>query len=137
MQRKDVARNILSREGGRRRVEVADIEEAFDGIDPDAHLSERQSKTALRINSILQERFEALVESENPPTATQLAEIGKKNRQRPLRDLGDRSPEEFAAATALTEIIEDFVRRAQASTSHSPCADVRKRNWRGCWHLGP
>jgi hypothetical protein len=27
-----------------------------------------------------------------------------------LRDLGDRSPEEFAAATALTEMIEDFVR---------------------------
>jgi hypothetical protein len=75
-----------------------------------ADLSERQRKTALRINSIPRERFEALVESANPPTATQLAEIGKKKRQRPLRDLGDRSPEEFAAATALTEIIEDFVR---------------------------
>jgi hypothetical protein len=50
-----------------------------------------------------------LVESEHPPTATQLAEIGKKKRQRPLRDLGDPSPEELAAATASTEIIEYFV----------------------------
>jgi hypothetical protein len=75
-----------------------------------AHLSERQRKTAMRINSIPRERFEALVESENPPTSTQLAEMGKKKRQRPLRDLGDRSPDECAASTALTEIIEDFAR---------------------------
>ena len=64
----------------------------------DAHLSERQRKTALRINSIPRERFEALVESEKPPTATQLAEMGKKKRQRPLRNLGDGSSEESAVA---------------------------------------
>jgi hypothetical protein len=105
MHRKDVARNILSRGRGRRRVEATDIEEAFDGIDPDAHLTETESKTA----SVLQERLQAPVESEKPPTTTQLAEVRKTNRQRPLRDLGDRSPEEFAAATALAKIIEDFV----------------------------
>jgi hypothetical protein len=44
------------------------------------------------------------VDSENPPTATQLAEMGKKKRQRPLRDLGDRSPKEFAATTALNAL---------------------------------
>jgi len=76
----------------------------------DAQLSERQRKTALRINNIPLESFEALVESEKPPTATQLAEMGKKKRQ--LRDLGDRSPEQFAAATALTELIQDFVRES-------------------------
>jgi hypothetical protein len=36
--------------------------------------------------------------------------MGKKKRQ--LRDLGDRSPEQFAAATALTELIQDFVRES-------------------------
>jgi hypothetical protein len=59
--------------------------DARDGADPskpltrtqaaeEAGLSERQRKTALRVASVPTEQCEAQVDSENPPTATQLAE---------------------------------------------------------------
>jgi hypothetical protein len=111
----ELLRRIPASPGGRPETkDVADL-----SLSPrqqaaqNAQLSERQRKTALRINSIPRERFEALVESEKPPTTTQLAEMGKKKRQRPLRDLGNRSPEHFAAATALTEKIEQFMRESE------------------------
>jgi hypothetical protein len=111
----ELLRRIPASQGGRPETkDVADL-----SLSPrqqaaqNAQLSERQRKTALRINSIPRERFEALVESEKPPTTTQLAEMGKKKRQRPLRDLGNRSPEHFAAATALTEKIEQFMRESE------------------------
>lgn len=40
-----------------------------------AGLSKRQQKTALRVASIPKAKFEALVESDDPPTVTKLAEI--------------------------------------------------------------
>jgi hypothetical protein len=64
-----------------------------------AGLSERQTKTALRVAKIPGAEFEEAVESENPPTVTELAERGTKRK--PLVDLGDRTPEQFQAATGL------------------------------------
>jgi hypothetical protein len=40
-------------------------------------LSRRQIQTALAVGSIPKEQFEALVESDNPPTVNQLARIGR------------------------------------------------------------
>ena len=44
----------------------------------DAGLSKHQKDTALQVNNVPREQFENLVESENPPSVTQLAEMGKK-----------------------------------------------------------
>jgi hypothetical protein len=43
-----------------------------------AGMSERQLKTALRVRAVPRELFEELVESDDPPTITQLAQLGTK-----------------------------------------------------------
>ena len=73
-----------------------------------AGLSDRQTKTALRVAKIPQPEFEEAVESENPPTVTELAERGTKRK--PLVDLGDRTPEQFQAATWLIGAVEGLQR---------------------------
>jgi len=45
-----------------------------------AGLSERQKVTALRLASVPPPTFDALVESDSPPTVTQLAELGREPR---------------------------------------------------------
>jgi hypothetical protein len=72
MQRKEASKNrIFSRERGRRRVELGDIEDVFGGIEPDPHLSERECKPALHTESIPRGKKSA-------PAAMQLAEMVKK-----------------------------------------------------------
>jgi hypothetical protein len=58
-------------------------------------LSHRQRNTALRIASIPPEEFEAAVESDKPPTVTELAERGTDKK--PLVDLGDRTAADLIA----------------------------------------
>ena len=48
-----------------------------------AGISERQKVTALRIANIPDTEFDALIESDSPPTVTKLAEIGKQERKPP------------------------------------------------------
>jgi hypothetical protein len=48
-----------------------------------AGLSERQRKTALRIANVPQQEFERAVESDSPPTVTQLAERGRTAKPLP------------------------------------------------------
>jgi len=72
----------------------------------DAGLSEFQRKIALRVAAVPATQFEALVESDNPPTVTQLAEIGKKAK--PLVDLGDISPVDYALATSAQGALRSF-----------------------------
>jgi len=64
-----------------------------------AGLSEYQQREAANIANIPRERFEALVESDKPPTITALAEEGKKTR--PVTNLEGRSPQDYQAATHL------------------------------------
>ncbi|MBK7542486.1 MAG: hypothetical protein IPI57_12040 [Candidatus Competibacteraceae bacterium] len=67
-----------------------------------AGLSERQKVTALRVVSVPKEQRDALIESENPPTVTQLAEQGKESRfKAPVIDLEGIDPTHFARATEL------------------------------------
>lgn len=44
----------------------------------EAGMSKDQAITAIRVNNVPREQFERLVESDNPPTVTTLAEIGTK-----------------------------------------------------------
>lgn len=46
----------------------------------DAGLSEHQRKTALRVASVPEDEFERDIESESPPTVTELAERGKQSK---------------------------------------------------------
>jgi protein gp37 len=50
----------------------------------DAGLSERQRKTALRVNNVPFEEFERAIESARPPTITELAARGIKSAQREM-----------------------------------------------------
>ena len=60
-----------------------------------AKLSRHQRDTALQVASIPKEEFERMIEAEEPPTVTQLAERGTKRKPMPLVDLEGRDPAEY------------------------------------------
>lgn len=82
-----------------------------------AGLSERQKVTALRVANVPQSEFEAAVESEEPPTVTQLAEQGKQSK--PLHDLEGIDPYLYARATEFQGAIR---RLAAYCQKHDPVA---------------
>ena len=81
----------------------------------DAGISERQQVTALRVANVDPELREALIESDNPPTITELAELGKKPRN--IVDLGDIDPNDYAMATQAQGALRDL---ASYCTKHDP-----------------
>jgi hypothetical protein len=84
----------------------------------EAGLSKDQTVTALRVANVPAAEFEAAIESDNPPTVTELAKRGTATKPRPLVDLGKRSPQEFEAATGLAGAIDALLR-------YSAKADLR------------
>lgn len=75
----------------------------------DAGLSKHQQKTAIRVANVPTNHFESVVESDSPPTVTELAKIGTKPQ--PLIDLKGRDPEDFKACTRAlgnTERFDEF-----------------------------
>jgi len=100
----------------------------------DAGLTERQRKTALRVANLSADEFNAQVESDNPPTVTQLAELGKQSRPQPLVDLGGIDPKDYARATEAQGTLRRFaefcrknepLRIAKACKPHET-AELRK-----------
>lgn len=65
----------------------------------EAGLSERQKVTALRLASVPAPEFEALAESDSPPTVTQLADLGRQPRLQPRSQSGAH-PDTVKAARA-------------------------------------
>lgn len=66
-----------------------------------AGLSSHQAKQALRVAAVPEESFERQVESDRPPTITQLAEQGKTPRQREFERLrADSTAVQYHAAAA-------------------------------------
>ena len=61
----------------------------------DAGLSRYQKQRALRVANVDDDEFGRLIESVEPPSVTELADLGTNKRQ---VDYGDRTPEELAAA---------------------------------------
>lgn len=74
----------------------------------DAGMSVHQERQAVRLSNLPVEEFEAAVESEAPPTVTELAEMGKKTRE---------APPGFKRAT---EAIGTLRRFAEFCNSNSP-----------------
>lgn len=73
-----------------------------------AGLSERQRKTALRVANVPEQDFNQSVESDNPPTVTTLAEMGKQSKPKPLVDLGGINPADYARATEAQGTLRRF-----------------------------
>lgn len=79
----------------------------------DAGLSKRQKDTALRVANVPADDFAAAVESDNPPTVTQLAERGKKPAPKPIMDLQGRNPKDFQISTHFQGHLREFARWSQ------------------------
>ena len=73
----------------------------------EAGMSKRQKDQAVRVNNVLRDQFNALVDGDDPPSPAALAELGKTKR-RPVLDLGQRSPSDFKAATTLIGAARTF-----------------------------
>ena len=73
-----------------------------------AGLSEHQRKTALRVANVPEQDFNQSVESDNPPTVTKLAEMGKQSKPQPLVDLGGINPADYARATEAQGTLRRF-----------------------------
>lgn len=73
-----------------------------------AGLSEHQRKTALRVADVPKDKRESLIESDNPPTVTTLAEMGKQSKPKPLVDLGGINPADYARATEAQGTLRRF-----------------------------
>lgn len=74
----------------------------------DAGLSRHQKHTALRVANVPVYEFEESVESEDPPTVTELAERGKRPATKNVLDLGGRDPVEFKLSTQLQGQLRSF-----------------------------
>jgi len=75
----------------------------------DAGMSERQQNTAGRIANIPEQDFEAQVESDMPPTLSQLAAQGTKKREN-IVDLKGRDPKEYNRAMHYVGAFENAAR---------------------------
>ena len=91
----------------------------------DAGMSERQKVTALRAATCAEqqpEEFERQIESDAPPTVTRLAEQGRQARPKPLVDLGEISPADYARATEAQAALRRF---AEFCGAHDPVRIAR------------
>jgi predicted transcriptional regulator len=87
-----------------------------------AGLSKRQQNTAIQVSNIPDAEFERLVESDNPPTVTELAKIGTKSKPKPLVDLRGRDPAEFALSTRVQGALSEFRKFCEIHTDKIPAA---------------
>ena len=82
-----------------------------------AGLSKDQEVQAKRVANVPQTEFEQLVESDNPPTVSQLANIGKKTRPQPfVFDLKGRDPADFQLATQVQGELRRMAELAERSS---------------------
>jgi hypothetical protein len=77
----------------------------------DAGMSRDQMHTALRVANVPREDFERQVESDKPPTVSQLAQQGiQRPAPRPIVDLEGRDPGAFNRALHFIAEIEDYAK---------------------------
>lgn len=84
------------------------------GVAKKAGMSKDQQVTAVRVANVPEEEFEKAVDSNNPPTVTQLAEEGKKSRPKSDKPgLGGPVPEGFGEATHFLGTVSRFAEFCQ------------------------
>lgn len=85
-----------------------------------AGLSDRQAKTALRVASVPERKFERLTESPGPPTVTEMAKMGTAKRpERP-------TPEKFAETTQILGALRRFVEKSELAAPRQAASAVLK-----------
>lgn len=80
-----------------------------------AGLSSAQTKDALRIAKIPEGEFEKAIESEDPPTVTELAERG--TARKPLVDIMGRDPEAYNRSLLLNGAMNDLAAMLRNTTT--------------------
>jgi hypothetical protein len=84
-------------------------------LERNCEFNERTARRYVQLASLWDVKSVAATDLHDLPITTMIKRLApppkrdNRHKTRPACDLGDRSPEEFAAATALTDIIEDFV----------------------------
>lgn len=91
--------------GGRTRVGTGPSSLTRKATAKQAGLSPRQAKQMLRTSNIPKDVFENAVESDDPPSAEKLGDLGTKKN---VVDLKGRDPEDFKAATQLIGVVQRF-----------------------------
>jgi hypothetical protein len=114
--------------GDHRRTDVADSSSQKEAAQK-AGLSERQQVTAVRVANIPAEDFEKAVESEDPPTVTELAQAGKKSRL-PVSPTG-ADLEYFAIATAGQDHLRRFAEFAEQTAPEKVAKGSRRYERKG------
>ena len=75
-----------------------------------AGMTEKQIDEAIAVNKVPRDQFERQVESDNPPTVSELARQGRKPSTAHLKG---RDPADYAAATPLLGLLRGFRRDAE------------------------
>jgi hypothetical protein len=99
----------------------------------EAGLSTHQRKTAVRVARVPTDEFEAAVESEEPPTVTQLASRGTRKQEEeeePTFDLQGRDPEDFKLATQALGRVRLFVENVTGSDPDAVARGTLPSEWR-------
>lgn len=76
----------------------------------EAGLSERQVKTGLRVAAIPDDQFEAQIDSDTPPTITELAEQGTQKKVVSTEHLEGLDPDDFHQGTMLLGLVDGVLR---------------------------
>lgn len=79
----------------------------------DAGISRDQQMQAVRVANVPETDFEQAVEGDDPPTVSALAEQGTRNKPKPLVDIGDRDPSEFALATRIDSAVRELAEKLE------------------------
>lgn len=85
----------------------------------EAGMSKHQQVQATRVASVLESDFEEQVESDSPPTLSQLAQQGIKPR--PVLDLAGRDPKEFNRALHFVAAFERYAKSLNAEEAINVC----------------
>lgn len=81
----------------------------------DAGMSHHQQKQAVRVANVPEHDFDGVVESDNPPTVTRLAEMGTKKREYPQPEwLDDHPPAGFREATHYLGALRRYVEQCNS-----------------------
>lgn len=95
-----------------------------------AGMSEHQQKTAVRVASIPETQFTEQVESDNPPTLTELARQGTQKRDEvpdPQTWLQGRSAQSFNAILHMMSTIEEYAKEADTWPLSALLSDMNDR----------
>lgn len=101
----NLMKQVPKSKGGRPKTGKAALTSSRKAAADGAGLTKHQRRVVQRIGNIPKDEFDQRVESDDPPTITELAESGTDHR---LVDLEGRSPDDYALSTQVQGRVESF-----------------------------